>query len=233
MTCKSIISTFHSFLNAANFFKKESRSPRGFLPKPLLLRLRHPNSKKISRVFCEILSPKNSFRKTESALVPPPAQKLLGQNTKEKCPFLFRRNWSRANPKSKEHFFLVSAEALRGELSAKAPLGYFNEPRLRTIEPDKKTFNKVKETLRAFAIGNYTLTQIQSKMFSLGLVGPRSGKKMPLSSVEHIFKNPFFFRHFFLLVRQNFLPAKSGFENSFEFCFFWCKSNKHILCRSF
>jgi len=35
----------------------------------------------------------------------------------------------------------------RGELSAKAPLGYFNEPRLRTIEPDKKTFNKVKECL--------------------------------------------------------------------------------------
>ena len=84
----------------------------------------------------------------------------------------------------------------RGELSAKAPLGYFNEPRLRTIEPDKKTFNKVKETLRAFAIGNYTLTQIQSKMFSLGLVGPRSGKKMPLSSVEHILKNPFYYGHF-------------------------------------
>jgi DNA invertase Pin-like site-specific DNA recombinase len=31
-----------------------------------------------------------------------------------------------------------------GELSAKALLGYFNEPRLRTIESDKKTFNKVK-----------------------------------------------------------------------------------------
>jgi len=65
-------------------------------------------------VFCEILSPKNSFRKTESALVPPSARILGGQNTKEKCPFLFRRNWSRANPKSKEHFSLVSAEALRG-----------------------------------------------------------------------------------------------------------------------
>ena len=65
-------------------------------------------------MFCEILSPKNSFRKTESALVPPPARMLGGQNTKEKCPFLFRRNWSRANPKSKEHFSLVSAEALRG-----------------------------------------------------------------------------------------------------------------------
>jgi len=84
----------------------------------------------------------------------------------------------------------------RGELSAKAPLGYFNEPRLRTIEPDKKTFNKVKEILRAFATGNYTLTQIQDKMFSLGLVGSRSGKKMPLSSVEHILKNPFYYGHF-------------------------------------
>ncbi len=54
----------------------------------------------------------------------------------------------------------------RGELSAKAPLGYFNEPRLRTIEPDKKTFNKVKEVLRAFTTGNYTLSQINDKMFS-------------------------------------------------------------------
>src|SRR3989344_2700890 len=84
----------------------------------------------------------------------------------------------------------------RGELSAKAPLGYFNEPRLRTIEPDKKTFNKVKEVLRAFATSEYTLTKIQSKMFSLGLVGARSGKKMPLSSVEHILKNPFYYGHF-------------------------------------
>ncbi|PIP55666.1 MAG: hypothetical protein CO183_02560 [Candidatus Zambryskibacteria bacterium CG_4_9_14_3_um_filter_42_9] len=38
---------------------------------------------------------------------------LYGQNTKEKCPFLFRKNWSRANPKSKEHFSLVSAESAR------------------------------------------------------------------------------------------------------------------------
>ena len=32
----------------------------------------------------------------------------------------------------------------RGEFSGKAPMGYFNEPRLRTIEPDPKTFSKVK-----------------------------------------------------------------------------------------
>jgi len=101
-------------LSAPNFAKTKRGANGKFLPKPLLFHLRHPNSKKMSRVFCEILSPKNSFRKTESALVPPPARILGGQNTKEKCPFLFRRNWSRANPKSKEHFSLVSAEALRG-----------------------------------------------------------------------------------------------------------------------
>jgi DNA invertase Pin-like site-specific DNA recombinase len=83
----------------------------------------------------------------------------------------------------------------RGELSAKAPLGYFNEPRLRTIEPDKKTFRKVKECLEAFATGQYTLTGIQRKMFSLGLVGSRSGKPLSLSSIEAILDNPFYYGH--------------------------------------
>jgi len=83
----------------------------------------------------------------------------------------------------------------RGELSAKAPLGYFNEPRLRTIEPDKRTFNKVKEVLRAFATGEYTLTKIQSKMFSLGLVG-KEGKPLHLSTIQHILTNPFYYGHF-------------------------------------
>ena len=83
----------------------------------------------------------------------------------------------------------------RGELSAKAPLGYFNEPRLRTIEPDKKTFNKVKEVLTAFATGEYTLTKIQNKMFSLGLVG-KEGKSLHLSTIQGILKNPFYYGHF-------------------------------------
>lgn len=83
----------------------------------------------------------------------------------------------------------------RGELSAKAPLGYFNEPRLRTIEPDKKTFSKVKEILRAFATGEYTLTKIQSKMFSLGLVG-KDGKLPHLSTIHKILTNPFYYGHF-------------------------------------
>jgi len=83
----------------------------------------------------------------------------------------------------------------RGELSAKAPLGYFNEPRLRTIEPDKKTFNKMKRILEAFATGNYTLTKIQDKMFSLGLVS-NNGKPLHLSTIQHLLTNPFYYGHF-------------------------------------
>ena len=83
----------------------------------------------------------------------------------------------------------------RGELSAKAPLGYFNEPKLRTIEPDKKTFSKVKECLGAFAAGQFTLTGIQRKMFSLGLVS-KDGKPLALSSVQKILTNPFYYGHF-------------------------------------
>ena len=83
----------------------------------------------------------------------------------------------------------------RGELSAKAPLGYFNEPRLRTIEPDRKTFSKVKECLGAFATGQFTLTGIQRKMFSVGLVG-KTGKPFALASISHILDNPFYYGHF-------------------------------------
>ncbi len=83
----------------------------------------------------------------------------------------------------------------RGELPAKAPLGYFNEPRLRTIEPDKATFNKMKKILELFAKGNHTLTNIRDEMFSLGLVG-KNGKPFNLSSVQPILSNPFYYGMF-------------------------------------
>jgi len=83
----------------------------------------------------------------------------------------------------------------RGELSAKAPLGYFNEPKLRTIEPNPKTFKKVKRCLEAFASGNYTLSQIRDRVFSLGLVG-KNRKKLHLSSIQIILTNPFYYGHF-------------------------------------
>jgi len=83
----------------------------------------------------------------------------------------------------------------RGEFPAKAPLGYFNEPRLRTIEPDPRTFDKLKKILELFADGDYSLTRIQNKMFSFGLVG-RKGKPLHLSTIHDVLINPFYYGMF-------------------------------------
>ena len=81
----------------------------------------------------------------------------------------------------------------RGEMPTKAPLGYFNELRTHIIEPDPKTFNKLRKALVEFASGKYGLVSIQRKMFSLGLVGQRSKTKPALSSIQRILSNPFYY----------------------------------------
>ena len=106
MTCNRIISASHSFLNA-RISPKEKRGANGkFLPKPLLFHLRHPNSKKISRVFCQILSPKNSFGKTESALFRHLPEYLEGRTPKEKHPFLFQKKFHPRQIKKARSVFL-------------------------------------------------------------------------------------------------------------------------------
>ena len=56
---------------ARNSPKEKRGASGGFLPKPLLFHLRHPNSEKRNQPkFCVILFPENSFRKTSSALFP-------------------------------------------------------------------------------------------------------------------------------------------------------------------
>jgi len=75
---KQDIPSFINFIYKTFFLKMEARpnfaktkrgASGGFLPRPLLLRLRHPNSEKRNQPkFCGILSPENCFRKTSSAL---------------------------------------------------------------------------------------------------------------------------------------------------------------------
>src|SRR3989338_3914884 len=106
MTCNRIISASHSFLNARIPPKEISGANGKFLPKPLLFHLRHPNSKKISRVFCQILSPKNSFGKTESALFRHLPEYLEGRTPKEKHPFLFQKKFHPRQIKKARSVFL-------------------------------------------------------------------------------------------------------------------------------
>ena len=103
-------------LSAPNSAKTKRGANGKFLPKPLLFHLRHPNSKKISRVFCQILSPKNSFGKTESAFRPATLPEYLeGRTPKEKHPFLFQKKFHpRQIRNTRSVFSFGVAEALRG-----------------------------------------------------------------------------------------------------------------------
>src|ERR1035437_6857400 len=65
-----------------NFAKTKRGASGGFLPRPLLLRLRHPNSKRNQPKFCGILSPENCFRKTSSALFQISSSGLLSKKVR-------------------------------------------------------------------------------------------------------------------------------------------------------
>src|SRR3989344_9435161 len=105
----------NSFLeNPAQISPKEIRGANGkFLPKPLLFHLRHPNSKTNEPKSWQILSPKNSFAKTSSALFRHLPEYLYGQNPERKTPFPFSKEILHPpNQKCKECFSFGVAEAL-------------------------------------------------------------------------------------------------------------------------
>jgi site-specific DNA recombinase len=84
----------------------------------------------------------------------------------------------------------------RGICCAKAPLGYINEPRLRTIEPHPKIFPKLKRIFEEFSKGDQTLMDFQRALTSAGILGPRSGKPLRLSPIGKILRNPFYYGAF-------------------------------------
>lgn len=87
----------------------------------------------------------------------------------------------------------IREKVRRGVYSGKAPLGYLNEPKLRTIEPHPVDFEKVKAILHLFAAGRHSLTAIQREMARVGLVGLRSGKPPHISSIDQMLANPFYY----------------------------------------
>ena len=111
MTCKSIITTFHSFLNVADFFPKT--------PSPKPARIHSPDpflrAGKFSRGFAKSFSPENSFGKTESALFRHLPEFLEGRTPKEKHPFLFSEKTHPAQIRKARSVFSfgVAAESAR------------------------------------------------------------------------------------------------------------------------
>ena len=93
--------------NPARNSPKEISGANGkFLPKPLLFHLRHPNSKTNQPKFWQILSPKNSFAKTSSALFRHLPEYLEGRTPKRKMSFPFSEKIGRAQIRKARNIFV-------------------------------------------------------------------------------------------------------------------------------
>jgi hypothetical protein len=94
-------------MSAPNFAKTKRGANGKFLTKPLFFHLRHPNSKTNEPKFWQIISPKNSFAKTSSALFRHLPETLRAEHQR-KMSFPFSREISPPpHQESKEHFSLV------------------------------------------------------------------------------------------------------------------------------
>ena len=92
-------------MSAPNFAKTKRGANGKFLPKPLLFHLRHPNSKTNEPKFWQILSPKNSFAKTSSALFRLLPEYLEGRTPKKNVLSFLEEISPPPNQESKRHFF--------------------------------------------------------------------------------------------------------------------------------
>src|SRR3972149_2288161 len=98
-------------MKPARISPKEISGANGkFLPKPLLFHLRLPNSKTNQPKFWQILSPKNSFAKTSSALFRHLPEYLEGRTPKKNVLSTFKRNFTPAKSRKQETFFFGVAE---------------------------------------------------------------------------------------------------------------------------
>src|SRR3989344_3100322 len=141
------IPNFYFFLNSpaenpARISPKEISGANGkFLPKPLLFHLRHPNSKTNQPKFWQILSPKNSFAKTSSALFRHLPETLRAEHQR-KMSFPFSRKISPPpNQESKRHFSLVLPSEARQWRNDSFHIGIFLEKSSDFVQEIQKKLN--------------------------------------------------------------------------------------------
>ena len=84
-----------------------------------------------------------------------------------------------------------------GVWSWKAPVGYLNEPKLRTIVPDPLRAPLIKMAFDLYASGQYTLTRLRETMNAKGLRNYEN-RIMSLSRYQHFLKSPFYYGVFIL-----------------------------------
>src|SRR3990167_9013166 len=139
----------NSFFKPARISPKEISGANGkFLPKPLLFHLRHPNSKTNEPKFWQILSPKNSFAKTSSALFRHLPEYLEGRTPKKNVLSIFKKRFTPAKSKKQETFFFGVAGVLASAWGFLRIICFENRFELGTINTQRETSEGVSEKCR-------------------------------------------------------------------------------------
>ena len=82
-----------------------------------------------------------------------------------------------------------------GEWTGKAPIGYKNitiDEKRKDIVFDEERAHHVRRISELYAGGNHSIRKIREQITKEGLVS-ESGKKLSVSMIEHIIKNPFYY----------------------------------------
>ena len=79
----------------------------------------------------------------------------------------------------------------RGEFPGKPPVGYLNEPRLRTIIVDPGKAELVRRMFEAYATGGYTFDELHELVVGWGLTSHRE-KPIARSMLPQLLANPFY-----------------------------------------
>jgi len=83
----------------------------------------------------------------------------------------------------------------RGEYPSRAPVGYINDSRNKTIVVDKRKSKIVKEIFDIYAQGSSRLEDISIHLQDNGLLS-KTGKRIHISKASFILSNPFYYGHF-------------------------------------
>jgi site-specific DNA recombinase len=81
----------------------------------------------------------------------------------------------------------------RGEFPGKAPYGYINHHKTRSIEPDPEHFNTMKKLLERFADAEIDYKEMRDLMYASGIKGARNERAVSFSSLHNLLTNPFYY----------------------------------------
>ncbi len=80
-----------------------------------------------------------------------------------------------------------------GVFPGKAPIGYLNEQKKKTIEIDSIKGRIVRKAFQLFATGKYTYTDIDKFFFQNGIKHRSGNKYLHLERIRFMFNNPFYY----------------------------------------